>query len=291
MNNLDARRGGLAALAAYVLWGFFPLYFKTLAHIPAGELLAHRILWGALLTGLLVMAQGKSHVLLAAIANRKRLLLLCATSILIAINWGCFVWAVVNGRALDASLGYFIYPLFSVLLGAAALRERLRPAQWAAVGLVGLGVAILTSGLGRFPWLVMTFPVSFSLYGLLRKQIPVDAVVGLTIEAMLLSPLALIYLALQPEGGAFLHAGWTDQVLLVAAGPITATPLVLFGYGARRLNLSTLGLMQYVNPTLQMVIALGFLGETLSRTQIITFVFIWAGLLLYWVPAIKWRTG
>lgn len=237
-----------------------------------------------MLTVVLAVASGKSRDFARVFLDPKRLLALTASALSIAMNWVCFIWAVGNGHALDSSLGYFLYPLFAVFLGAVVLKERLTRRQTAAVALVCAGVAVLASGLGGVPWLVIAFPVTFGLYALLRKLVPVDAIVGLAIETVVLTPFCLIYLALRPDGGAFVEAGPRIACLLAFSGPLTAIPLVLFAYGARRLKLSTLGLLQYLNPTLQMTIAVLSFGETFTRIHAITFAFIWAGLVLYSLP-------
>jgi chloramphenicol-sensitive protein RarD len=274
----------LAAFIAYTSWGVFPLYFKALSSVPAFEVLAHRISWSALLTLVLALAGGKGRDIGRVFIDPKRLLGLTASALCISLNWVCFIWAVGNGHALDSSLGYFLYPLCAVFLGAAVLKERLTLRQTAAIALVCVGVVVLASGIGQIPWLVIAFPVTFGLYALLRKVVVVDALVGLTVETLLLTPAALIYLALRPDGGAIFNQGPMLAFLLIASGPLTAIPLVLFAYGARRLKLSTLGLLQYLNPTIQMAIAVLAFGETFTVSHAITFAFIWAGLMLYSVP-------
>ncbi len=276
-----------AALAAYLAWGIFPLYFKVMAAIPALEVLGHRIVWSAVLTTLLVVAIGKAPALLGVFQDKKRLAGLAGSAFCITLNWGFFIWAVAHGRALDASIGYFIYPLCSVLVGAVILRERLSPRQIAAVLLVCIGVGVLASGMGGVPWLVLSFPITFVFYGLLRKLVPVDALVGLTVETLLLAPFAAAYLLTRPDGGAFLQMDHGYAALLIAAGPITALPLMMFAYGARRLSMATAGLMQYINPTIQMAVAVLIFGEAFKTTHAITFGFIWAGLVLYSAPHLR----
>jgi chloramphenicol-sensitive protein RarD len=246
--------------------------------------LGHRIVWSALLSLILAFCVGKSKDIARIFADHRRLPGLIGSAVCISINWVFFIWAVGNGHALDASLGYFLYPLCNVLLGAVFLKEQLTGRQKAAVVLVALGVAVLTSGIGHVPWLVIVFPVTFSLYALLRKIVVVDALVGLAVETLLLTPFALLYLVTRPAGGSLLSEGPMIASLLVACGPVTAFPLVLFAYAARRLRLATLGLIQYLNPTLQLTIAVLCFGETFTRIHAVTFAFIWAGLLLYSVP-------
>ncbi|MDR3438863.1 EamA family transporter RarD [Telmatospirillum sp.] len=281
----------MAAIAAYVLWGLFPFYFKVFSSIPAFEVLGHRIVWSALFMVGLVLAGGKGRDLREVFTDRKRLLGLTASALSISANWVCYIWAVGNGHALEASLGYFIYPLCAVVLGAVFFKERVRGRQLAAVFLVCLGVAVLASGMGSVPWLVLSFPLTFGLYAVLRKVVAVDAMIGLAVETLVVTPLALAYLTTRPDGGALLTAQPLVQTLLVAAGPVTAIPLIFFAYGARRLKLSTLGLLQYLSPTLQMAVAVFAFGETFTIIHAITFVLIWAGLLLYSLPSRRLITG
>jgi len=284
-----SRQGALAALGAYLCWGMFPLYFKALAGTPATEVLAHRIAWGVLTTVGLVLALGKGEALAAVFHDRKRLLGLAGSALCITINWGVYIWSVGHHHALDASIGYYVLPLVSLVLGAIFFKERLNLRQMVSVLLVIIGVGVLASGLQGFPWIVVTLSLSFGGYGLLRKLVPVDALVGLAVETLLLSPLAIVFLLTRDGGGALFSGGWTTA-LLIASGPVTALPLVLFAHGARRLKLSTLGLMQYINPTIQMSIAVLLFGETFAPTHGVTFAFIWGGLLLYSLPS-KRRNG
>jgi chloramphenicol-sensitive protein RarD len=284
-----SRQGALSALAAYFIWGMFPLYFKALAAVPSPEVLANRISWGVVSTVALVLITGKAEALADVFRDRKRLLGLTGSAVCITINWGVYIWSVANHHALDASIGYYVLPLVSLVLAALFFHERLNRRQMVSVLLVLVGVGVLASGLQGVPWIVIILSLSFGGYGMLRKMVPVDALVGLTVETLLLCPFAIGYLLTRDGGGSLLAGGWTS-FLLVAAGPVTALPLVMFAYGARRLKLSTLGLMQYINPGIQMVIAVLLFGEPFTRTHAITFAFIWGGLLLYSVP-IKRRNG
>lgn len=277
------RRGAIAALAAYLIWGAFPLYFKALANVPAPEVLAHRIAWGVLTTVGLVLALGKVEELFQVFRDRKRLLGLTGSAACITVNWGVYIWSVGHNHALDASIGYYVLPLVNLVLAAIIFHERLNRRQTVSVLLVVAGVGVLASGLQGFPWIVVVLALSFGGYGTLRKMVPVDALVGLTVETLLLAPFAIVYLLTRDGGGALFAGAWTTT-LLIAAGPVTALPLVLFAYGARRLRLSTLGLMQYINPGIQMVIAVFLFGEAFTRIHAITFAFIWGGLLLYSLP-------
>lgn len=293
MTASEGRQGLWAALAAYLLWGAFPIYFNRLDHVPAIEVLGHRVVWGAVFTLLAVVAARRLSVLVDALKNRRVVLGLAVSSLCIAINWGFFIWSVGNGHALDASIGYFVNPLFSVLLGWAILKERLGPRQVVALVLVCSGVAMLAHARGGVPWIALILPVTFGFYGLIRKVVAVDALTGLCVETLLLAPLALVFLLSRPEGGAIATGGATTTAMLVLAGPITAIPLVMFAYGARRLKLATLGLMQYVNPTIQMMIAILVFGESVTRAHVLVFVAIWAGLAVYSLPlpSFKGRKG
>ena len=247
-------------------------------------MLCHRILWSALLCLILLAGRGKLGELVSVLTDRRTLLGLLASGTCIAINWGSFIWAVSVGRVLDASLAYYIMPLVMLILGVAFLRERLSLQQCLAIAVMAVAAGALTVDRGELPWVVVVLPLSFALYGLTRKLVAVDSMVGLTVETLLPVPLALVYLLTRPEGGALLNASFDVRALLVACGPATTLPLLLFGFGARRLPLGTVGVLQYVNPTMQAVVAVLLLGENLSRLQVFTFSLIWIGLALYSVP-------
>lgn len=280
----SARAGALAAFGAFLCWGLFGLYFKALGALPAAEVLAHRVLGGAVFAALLLAALGGMRELRPLLADRSALLRLGASAVAIAVNWGVFVWAVAHGRALEASLGYYIYPLVSVVMGRVFLGEHLSGRQKAAVALVGVGVLWQVSHGDGVPWLALTLAVSFGAYGLLRKTIAVPALAGLLVETVWLMPLAALYLLVM-GGGEALGAGAGTLALLALAGPVTAVPLALFAYGARRLRLSTIGLMMYMNPTVQMLVAVFALGETFTSAHAVTFAAIWAGVALYAWPS------
>ncbi len=230
-------------------------------------------------------ARGKLGDLRAAITHRRTVLGLLASGFCVSVNWGTFIWAVAMGRALDASLAYYVMPLVMLLLGVLFLKETLSPRQYAAIAVMAVAVALLTYDRGQLPWVVVVLPVSFGLYGLVRKLVVVDSIVGVTVETLLMAPFALAFLLSRPEGGALIQGSWDVQALLVACGPVTTLPLVLFGFGARRLPLSTMGVLQYVNPTVQGLMAVVILGEALGRLQLASFALIWAGLLIYSLPA------
>jgi chloramphenicol-sensitive protein RarD len=278
-----ARVGIVCGLAAYGMWGLFPIYFKAIAHIAPLEVLAHRVLWSVPLLLTLATVQGRVRAGLAALRNRRTLLTLVGTTLLIAGNWFVFIWSVSTGHVLQASLGYYINPLVNVLLGFVFLGERLRRLQTVSVVLAGVGVAYLTFSYRQVPGVALFLATSFGFYGLLRKTVKVDAVVGLTVETVLLSPLALgyaIYLQLQGSA-AFGQDSWETTLLLLAAGVITAVPLLCFAAAARRLRLSTVGFLQYIAPTGQFVLAVTLFGETFTPRHLLSFAFIWAALALY----------
>jgi len=219
-----------------------------------------------------------------AITTRKTVFGLLASGLSVTINWGSYIWAVAHDQALDASLAYYALPLVTLAIGMALLHERLNPRQSVAIAIVVLAVLLLTLDRGRLPWIVLALPISFGVYSYLRKMVVVDALVGVTVEALLLAPFAALFLALQPGGGAIVTAPLTIKVLLLLCGPLTTIPLVLFTFGARRLTLTSLGLLQYLNPTLQMLTAVLLLGEPLGRMQILCFLLIWLGLAIYSLP-------
>jgi chloramphenicol-sensitive protein RarD len=277
------RRGLLAAIAAYVMWGVFPLYWYLLKDVPSLQIISHRVIWcGVFVGGWLLLRDGPGWLQRALAAPRVAPLLV-VSGILIGANWGVYIWAVTHGRVVDASLGYFINPLVSVLLGVLVLRERLDPAQWAAVGLAALGVAWLTFRHGELPWISLWLAASFGVYGLIRKVAAVDAMPGLAIESgvLLLPALGWLLWAESRGDGAFLHGGATRDLLLVFGGALTALPLLGFAYGARRIPYSLVGLLQYLSPSLQLLIGVTLLGEPFVRAQAVGFGLIWLGLLLY----------
>ncbi|MCP4594531.1 MAG: EamA family transporter RarD [bacterium] len=283
-----ARTGVALSLAAYVIWGLVPIYFKSVAHVAPLEVVSHRIIWSVpLLLGLIWLRKGM-RVAVASLGCRRTVLTLVGTTLLIGANWYLFIWAVAHGRLLQASLGYYINPLVTVLLGFVFLKERLRRPQIVSVGIAALGVAYLTFGHGEFPWLAMVLAVSFGLYGLMRKTARVDAVVGLTVETTLLAPFALGYLAyLIVHGEAALTSGTTPTtLLLLTAGVVTTVPLLCFNAAARRLRLATLGFLQYITPTGHFLLALAY-GESMTTGHAITFGCIWTALALYSADAVR----
>jgi chloramphenicol-sensitive protein RarD len=278
-----ARRGVLAATTAFVIWGLFPLYLRPLTHVPALEILAHRIAWCLLFVLGWLAWKGRLQEVTAAFRDRGVLARLVLSAALIAVNWGLYVWAVSNGRVLEASLGYFIGPLVNVLLGVAALHERLNPRQWTAVALAAVGVGWLTVAAGGLPWVSLVLASSFATYGMVRKVADVAAVPGLAIETLLLAPVALAFLAwLESNGtGAFGHAPLLVSLLLAGSGLITALPLALFATGARLIPYSVVGIIQYIGPTLQLLLGVFLYGEPFAGSRAAGFCIIWAGLAVF----------
>jgi chloramphenicol-sensitive protein RarD len=284
------RFGILFASAAYAIWGLFPLYFKALQDIPPVEILMHRIVW-SLGFLLLVLAWRKQWSWIAALLRQPKVLAgFTASAILLSANWFVYIWAVNNGHVVDASLGYFINPLVSVLLGSLLLHERLRPVQWTAVAIAGVGVAWLTWNAGQLPWIGLTLAMTFGIYGLLRKTAALGALDGLSLETAILFPVAIGYLTLLTleDRNAFMTASLSSQWLLAAAGPITAIPLLMFGAAARRIPLSLLGLLQYIGPTLQLLLGVWLYHEPFSGARLLGFALIWAALALYSAEGL-WR--
>ncbi|NEX63173.1 EamA family transporter RarD [Noviherbaspirillum galbum] len=284
-------QGILFAAGAYAAWGLFPLYFKALQSIPPAQILLHRMLW-SLVFLVIVLTWRRQWAWLADVMRRPKVLAgFTASALLLSTNWFIYIWAVNNGRVVDSSLGYFINPLVNVLLGFLLLRERLRPVQWFAVGLAAAGVAWLTWQTGQLPWVALSLAGSFGLYGLLRKTAALGALEGLALETLLLFPLALGYLAVLTMDGsnAFLGASTPQQLLMAAAGPITAIPLLMFAAGARRIPLSLLGMLQYIGPTLQLLLGVWLYHEPFGGARLVGFALIWSALAVYSMEGV-WRT-
>lgn len=275
--------GILYAATAFILWGLFPIYFKALKDVSPLEILWNRIAWACVFL-LIVLAARRQWAWIATVLRRPKVLAgFTASAVLLSVNWYIYIWAVNNNHVVDASLGYFMNPLVSVLLGFLLLHERLRPAQWAAVALAGVGVAWLTWQAGHPPWIGLALAFSFGIYGLLRKTAALGALEGLSLETFLLFPIAFGYLVLLAldHQNAFLQASESSKWLLVAAGPITAIPLILFAAGARRIPLSTLGLMQYVAPSLQLLLGVWLYNEPFGGKLLVGYAVIWSALALY----------
>jgi chloramphenicol-sensitive protein RarD len=292
MTHSPADKGGLAStIGAFGIWGLFPLYLRELEAVPPMQLVAHRVAWACVLLLVLIAWRGELAGLVRKLAQQGVASRLAATAVLISINWLTYVWAVANDRVVETSLGYFINPLVNVVLGVVLLKERLNSTQWSAVAIAAAGVTWLTVAAGHPPWIALTLALSFGLYGFLRKTANVESLPGLAIETALLAPLAVAYLVwcgLQGTGAMGPDAGTRINLLLVASGAVTAVPLLLFAFGARRLPYSTVGLLQYVAPSLQLACALLVFHEPFGRTRAVGFALIWIALAVYACDGV-WR--
>lgn len=279
----ETKLGLLYTTGAFLLWGIVPVYWKMLQHVPAIEILAHRIVWGLVFVSIWMTVRRRWPDLREVFGRPRTVAALLASTIFIATNWGLFIYAVVTDRVLATSLGYFINPLVNILLGLVVLHERLNRRQWTAVGLASLAVVLLTVQAGELPWISLVLPVSFGLYSLLRKTVHADAVVGLTFETAALTPLAVGLLVHQERlgVGALGHLGFKTDFLLVVSGAVTAVPLILFTLGVRRIRLSTAGLLQYIAPTCTFLLAVLVYDEPFSTAHAISFGLIWAALAIY----------
>jgi chloramphenicol-sensitive protein RarD len=277
------KNGILSTIGAYTLWGLLPIYWKAVQTVPVLEVLCHRAVWSVSFIALLLTWKKQWGWLRKVGKSPRTLVRLLGNACVLGLNWFVFVWAVNADHILDASLGYFINPLISVFFGMLFLGERLRGWQWMAIGIAGSGVVFLTLGYGAFPWIALTLAISFGLYGLLRKTAPLGALEGLGLETALLSLPTLAYLIFLELAGtaSFRHAEITISVLLAFSGVITAVPLLLFAYGARRITLATVGFLQYITPTIQFLVGVLVYGETFTETRLIGFGIIWTALLLY----------
>jgi chloramphenicol-sensitive protein RarD len=282
--------GILMAAGAYVSWGLLPVYWKLLGHVPTAQLLSHRIVWSFVTLAVFLALRGRLGPLLGRISPAARRSYMLA-SLLIGVNWFIYVWSVNAGYIVEASLGYFITPLLSVLLGVFFLRERLRRLQWAPLALAAAGVVYLAFDYGRLPWIALALASTFSLYGLVKKKAPLGAVEGLPLETAMLLPPALAWLVWsQWRGeGVFLHAGTLSDLLLVGAGTVTTAPLAMFAAAAQRIPLSMIGILQYIAPTIQFLLGVFMYHEPFTRAQFAGFSMVWIALLLFllerWVAA------
>ena len=284
-----ARSGVLYGAAAYLLWGLFPLYWPLLRPSGSLEVLAHRIVWSLVVVLALLALTRRLPAVRAAVADRRRLAMLTLAAVVIAVNWVTFIWGVTHDRVVEVSLGYFVNPIVTVLLGVVVLGERLRPAQWAALGAAGVAVVVLTVENGRPPWLALVLAFSFATYGLLKKTAGVGAVEGLVVETAVLLPVAAGYLALLGVSGAgtFGTEGPGHAVLLALSGLVTAVPLLAFGAAASRVTLTTLGLLQYLAPTIQFVLGVTLFGEPLPLAKLVGFLLVWSGLALFTADLVR----
>lgn len=285
----DTPQGFAFAITAYVLWGGLPLYLKAVSHLPAAEVVAHRVIWSLPIIGLLILITGRTAELRAALSNPKMLGMACLTSVFISINWGVYVWAIANDQALDGALGYYINPLFSIFLGAVLLGEKLARLQWAAVALAAAGVAVLTVAQGRLPLVAILLMLSWGGYAFCKRRLPVGPNQGFFLEVAILSVPAigwLVWLAARGEG-AFLAGPPSDTWILLCAGLVTAVPLIFYANGAKLLRLSTIGILQYIAPTLIMLVAVFIFEEPFGTARAIAFPMIWGALVLYSIALLQ----
>jgi chloramphenicol-sensitive protein RarD len=286
MRFSPATQGVLALVLACTVWGLSSLYYNLLAHVPPLEVLCYRTIWSLIFLGALLAVQGRLGLVRDALRDRRKALVICAAAVMISLNWFGFIYSISIGNALEASLGYYMFPLVAVVLGWLVFREGLSRAQIAAVALAALAVIVLTAGLGVAPWIALALAITFGAYGVLKKGLDLGGVVSVTAEVAVLAPLALLWLICRGTeiGGDAMN--WPDMALLALSGILTGLPLILFSVATRRLRLSTVGLLQYLNPTLQFGCAVLFFGNTLTIWHSIAFPMIWVALALYSVSTI-----
>lgn len=284
-----ATKGFIPAAVAFAIWGVFPLYFTLLHHVPAVQVIAHRVVWSCLFVLAWIALRGELPAVRATLADAGALVRLALSATLISCNWLVYVWAVMNGHVVETSLGYFIGPLVNVSLGVVILAERLTAAQWAAISLAAAGVLYLAAIAGEVPWIALVLAVSFATYGLLRKVVKVASLPGLAVETLVLVPFAALYLVWCGFAGegALGHAGPAVDALLIGSGPLTAVTLFLFAYGTRLLPYATVGVIQYIAPTLQFICGVYVLHEPFERARAVGFTIIWTALVIY--AAESWR--
>ena len=285
----DSLRGFGFALTAYVLWGFLPFFMKAVAHISPAEVIAHRVIWSVPIAGAVLWYLGRFADIRVALRSPRMLLMGAATAALISVNWGFYVWSIGAGHALDAALGYYINPLFSIFLGAVLLGERLSLAQKLAIGLAALAVGILTLAAGKLPWVALGLTLTWGFYAYLKKSLPIGPNQGFLLEILILLVPALAYVGWLGVWGTghFLMGDVRDNVLLLACGLITAGPLMIYANGAKLLRLSTIGILQYIAPTMIFLIAVFWFGEPFGRAQMVAFPMIWAALAIYTVSMVR----
>ncbi|QND65569.1 EamA family transporter RarD [Mesorhizobium loti] len=278
-----ARRGFLLALGAYLLWGLLPFYMKAVAHLPLAEVIAHRIVWSVPIAAAVLVWAGRTADFKAALRSPRTIAMAALTAALISVNWGIYVWAIAVDRTVETALGYYINPLVSVVVGALLLGERLDRLQIAAVVLAAVAVAVLTIEGGKLPWVSLALAFSFAAYGFFRKTLPIGPSQGFLLEVLLLSVPALGYIVYLIATGQdhIVSSSGADTALLIGCGPVTSIPLLLFAFGAKLLRLSTIGIMQYIAPTMVFLIAVLIFNEPFGTTQAIAFALIWAALAVY----------
>jgi chloramphenicol-sensitive protein RarD len=277
------RKGVWYAVCAYTIFGFFPLYWKMLERMPALQTVSHRIVWSCGVLLVLMIASGRWSAFRSAVRSRRAIALYAAAALVISINWFVYIWAVNAGFVVQTALGYFINPLVSVLLGVVLLRERLRRVQWIAIGLASTGVIYLTLYYRTPPWIALSLAATFGTYGLLKKTAPLDALQGLAVETSVMFLPALAYLVFENHAGrgAFGHTGPLLTLVMIGAGPVTTVPLLLFAAAAQRIPLSLMGMLQYINPTIQFLLGVFLYKEPFTRSQFVGFACVWAALVLF----------
>ena len=284
--NRDTPQGLAFALTAYVLWGFLPLYMKLLSHIPPAEVVAHRVIWSLPIAATLLIILGRTGDIKTALTTPKMLAMGCVTAALISINWGFYVWAITSGHALDAALGYYINPLFSVFLGAVLLGERLNKLQLAALALAFAAVVILTLEAGKLPWVAIALFVTWGFYALAKKSLPIGPNQGFLLEVMILTPPAIAYLIWLGPTGNFLGSAYNTWLLL-GCGVVTAVPLLIYANGAKLLRLSTIAILQYIAPTMIFLIGVFVFKEPFGGARMVAFPMIWIALVLYSIAILR----
>ena len=284
----DAAKGIVAMVVACVVWGVSALYYKLLDHVPPLELLSHRTLWSLVFFICILAVQGRVGEWSAALSDRANLKRMMAASVLIAVNWFFFIFSIQIDQAMQASLGYYIFPLVSVLFGMLIFKETLKPLQWVAIGCAVTGVAVLVVVQGQVPWLALAISASFGLYGVVKKGLDVGPVLSVTTEVLVLAPLGAMFLIwVWWTGSAHFAQDMPTSALLMVSGPLTALPLILFSYATKRVHLSTVGVLQYLNPTLQFACAVFILAEPFGRVQLYVFSMIWVAVALYSWAALR----
>lgn len=280
-------KGILNGIAAYALWGFFPIYWKLLQQVPALQVIGHRIGWSFVLLIIFILLSKQWKEFRSAALTFKTVGIYSIAAVLLSVNWLVYVWGVNAGFIVETSLGYFINPLLSVLLGVVFLRERLRPAQWIPVALAAAGVIYLTLAYGRLPWIALSLAFTFGFYGFVKKLAPLGSLYGLTLETGIVFPVALIYLVVVEfsRAGAFLHEGALIDLLLIGAGLVTTIPLLMFASAARQIPLTVVGILQYIAPTLQFSIGVLIYHEPFDQSRLIGFGLVWLALIIFWLES------
>ncbi|MBP1743185.1 MAG: yojE [Firmicutes bacterium] len=282
MKNDKTRYGLLCGISSYMMWGVLPVFWKLVQDVPAYEILAHRILWSFIVMSMLVVLSGGLSKLADILRDRRSMAYIAACSVLITFNWFLFIWCVNNGHIVESSLGYYINPLMSVFLGTVVLKEKLDASQKVAIAIAATGVIAMVVFYGSFPWIPLALASSFGVYGLLKKKVALDSMAGLTIETLITAPFALAFLAhLNTNGGGAFGSTAVTTVILMLSGAVTAMPLLLFAEGAKNVRLSTMGFLQYVSPTISLVIGIFLYKESVTQVNMIGFCFIWAALAVY----------